>query len=215
MGIKMDEENRSISIEQYRGIDISIFFLLTCALEILNIYIFNRFFSDQNFCISVVFPITLLVMQRWNAWAVLIAAGGGIAFCIGNGDASFASYLVYGVGNCFMMLNLFWYKAFDKKKISESALLKVLFAITGYLCMSLGRTVMSLIFEGSFIKNLPAFLSGDALNAAIGILIIIIAGRQNGLFEDQRAYLIRQAAERAAQQKKQDWIGEEYEREED
>ena len=211
----VNEDNRQITLSQYRGIDVSIFFLIACAIEILNIFIFNKYYTDQNFCISVVLPLSLLVMQRWNAWGGLIAVGGGFAFCIANGDASAASYLVYCAGNCFVLLNLIWYAVLKKERFTESAGWRVLFTVTGYLFMTLGRALMSLPFEGGFFENYLAFLSGDALNAAVGIVVILIAAKQKGLFEDQVAYLKKQAEENKKNSKKQEWIGEEDEREED
>lgn len=197
---ELNEEQKSITLDQYRGIDLSIFFLLVCALELLNIFVFQKYFPEQLFCISIVLPISLLVMQRWNGWAVLIAAGGGIVFCIANKDASAASYLVYGVGNCFVLLNLFWYPLAGKKRFTENVGFRIAFVITGYLFMSIGRALLSVPFEGNFIDNLLAFLSGDALNAAIGLVILLIAGKQKGLFEDQLTYLRRQRDENKTRQ---------------
>lgn len=191
----MEDDKKTITVEQYRGIDISIFFLLTCALEIINVFIFKKYFPEQMFCISIVLPMSLLVMQRWNGWAVLIALGGGIASCVASGDASIANVAVYGIGNCFVVFNLFWYLAVGKKKIQGNIVLKILFTASGYLLICIGRTLVSLLFEGQFIDNLLAFTAADGLNAIVGLVIILIAARQNGLFEDQIVYLKRQHEE--------------------
>lgn len=199
----MSEEKKMITLEQYRGIDLSIFFLLVCGLELLNIFVFRNYFPNQVFCISLVLPLSLLVMQRWNGWAVLIAAAGGAAFCFANGTASPASYLVYIFGNCFVILNMLWYPITGKSRISERFGLKILFALTGYFFISFGRALVATAFEGNIFENLLSFLSADGLNAAIGLVVLLIAGKQPGLFEDQKTYIRRMRDEKQKEKERQ------------
>mgnify|MGYP007105065393 FL=1 len=58
---------------------------------------------------------------------------------------------------------------------------------------------MALVF-GASLDSLVMFLTTDSLSLLFAVVIVLIAGRLDGLFEDQRAYLIRTAEERKREQ---------------
>jgi len=61
--------------------------------------------------------------------------------------------------------------------------------------IEIGRSFVSSILKENFLKVLIAFLGTDAISVLITILIVLIARKQNGLFEDQITYLKRIQAE--------------------
>lgn len=196
------EQNNGISLKAYRMLDLFIFSLLTCAVELVNIIVLNRFFSAELFTLSLVIPMSLISIQRWGIRAWMVPAVGGVAYCVANG-AAFGSYVVYVIGNCFVLLNLFWYMKTGKKAIQESTGLKIAFALTGFFITEVGRTLLAALLERdgrSFLavstEIFRTIIVTDALNIVIGTIIILIAGRQNGLFMDQLEYLKELQAEK-------------------
>lgn len=193
-------KDHSITPSQYRAIDLFLLTLVCCVLEAVNIKLFDRAFSDQLFCLSVIYPMSLIVMQRWGAYGAITTVAGSLTYCLLKGDASAAEYLIYTVGSCLILLNLIWYRFTDKNRITSSAGLRILFCITGYLFMCLGRTFVSLFFMGDILGNLAAYLMADALNAVVGMIVVSITARPGGVFEDQKTYLERLASETAKDQ---------------
>ncbi len=195
-------EQTGISLKAYRTLDVFIFTLLTCAAELINVLVLKKIFTSELFSLSITIVLALIALERWNAWAVFVAAAGGLAYCIVNAGG-FGSYVTYIFGNCFVLLNLLWYVKVEKKTLETSTGLKILFTLSGFLAAEVGRTVISSFFEEGEMGLLPmlwgmfkGFVVSDALNIVIGVIIVLIAGKQDGLFMDQLAYLKAIQAER-------------------
>ncbi len=191
-------EQNGISLKAYRTLDVFIFTLLTCAAELINVLVLKKIFTAELFSLSITIVLALIAMERWNARAVYIAAAGGLAYCIANAGG-FASFVTYIVGNCFVLVNLLWYKKVDKKTLESSTGLKILFTLSGFLFVEIGRCVTAFLvgsFDCTAWALFKGFIVADALNIVIGVIIVLIAGKQNGLFMDQLAYLKALQAER-------------------
>ena len=59
-----------------------------------------------------------------------------------------------------------------------------------YLLVELGRAIIA-AYGNAFLTVLIGFLGTDLINVLLTLLIVMIMKRQNGLFEDQIAYLKR------------------------
>lgn len=189
----MDTDKPTISFNIYRTTDLIVFTFIACALEYLNVFVFKNFFSSELYTLSIMLPITLIVMHRWNAYAFVPAILTGLVYCIANKAQNPATYITYIAGNCFIMINLVWHKAVGKKKLEKNILFQILYTVTGYVLMSVGRAGIAAIFEGSFFANLKTFLIADEISGVIGTIIVIVAARQKDLFKDQKEYLWEQA----------------------
>ncbi len=179
-----------MSLKRYMCIDLSMLGAILCGLEILNSAAL-RFFPGEVFTLSVVLPVTLIVMMRWGAYGLFHAVLGGLVYCICN-RGGLHTYLIYMLGNACIAATLIWFRKIGKEAVRQSALNTVLFALTGYLAMNMGRAAVASALEGiSVLPLLIRYLSVDTLSTVIGIVAVLVARRQNGLFEDQRQYLLR------------------------
>ncbi len=188
------EGRKPISKEQYVAIDLFILTLIMCVLEwairaALNVY------PNEIYTISIVLPIALIAIMRHGAWGVLVAIAGGLVCCIISG-ARADLYLIYAVGNSFIASTLLWFKRPGKESIRKNIGLIVVYVITGYLSMNLGKSILAFILGYQpFFAILVRFLTTDALVAVMSVIILLVARRQDGVFEDQMQYLKRLAAE--------------------
>lgn len=184
--------NRHLTVKQYMIIDLVIFSVLLCILEIASRMALN-FFQREIFTISIVLPLVLIAMMRHGVRALPLAALGGLVYCALNG-AQAKVYLVYMLGNSVIAANLFWFKKVGKDKIRENTWIIVLYVASGYILMNLGRSVFAfLLGYEKLIANMVRYFTTDALSAVMAVVIILVARRQDGVFEDQMDYLIRQA----------------------
>ena len=202
----MEQENNGISLNTYRTIDLVLLSLITCAAELINLLVLKRVFPGELFTLSIVVPMSLIAMQRWNAPGGVVAVAGAIAYCTGNGG-SFESYIVYTVGNAAVLICLLWYLKNGKKRIEESAGLQVLFTLGGFAAVEAGRTLAAFIFDRNIKSIFLTFIVSDSLNIVIGVIIVIIAARQKGLFTDQLSYLRAMAEERERNKQKSKFTG--------
>jgi len=185
---------KQITKEQYIAIDMVILSIITCILLWAGMAAL-KVFSKELFAISVVLPMTLIAMMRHGALGISLAALGGLVYCILN-KASLGVYPVYIAGNSFIALNLLWFGNGGKDRVRANLTLTVLYVITGYLLMNTGRSVMAYIMGyRPFVANTIRYFTTDALTAVMSVIIILIAKKQDGVFEDQMEYLRRLAAE--------------------
>lgn len=185
-------ENR-FSFEQYRGIDLVFFGLILIVAESLIVNAATFWFPEQLYVVSSVAVVTAIVMMRWGPWAAIHAVLGGIVFCFAS-HANLQQYLVYCIGNLFGLGSLLWFKIFGKERIRESGFASVSFGLGTLLFMQAGRALIALVL-GSPLTRCLGFFTTDALSLLFCGVVIWIARRLDGVFEDQKKYLLRIHAE--------------------
>ena len=180
---------KKMTFDQYRTIDVLIFTVLTVVFEYIATMATKYWFWSQPVAISITLTLILIVMHRWGAYAAVVALAGGITYCIASG-ASAEHYLIYGVGNLFALVSLVYFKLFGKEQIKKSFLKTLLFALTSYIAVALGRWVVSWAFGAGFAE-LVGFLTTDLITLLFAVVILYSCKSVDGLVEDQKQYVIR------------------------
>ena len=184
----------NLSVRQYRNIDLAIMLIMLAAAEVLITVAARFWFPTELYSLSPTVAILCIVMMRWGPYAAVHAVGGGLALCIASG-AEPKAYAVYCIGNCFALLALLLFKALGKEKIRSKLTLSLIFALTVFFAMQVGRWLVSLMFGGS-LSGIVQMAATDSLSLVFAFVTIFIARRVDGLFEDQISYLIRTQSER-------------------
>ncbi len=186
-----------ISFQQYRAIDLTIFTVLLALSQFVIFFAASTLFPDQPYVLSPVGALVALVMMRWGGYAAIPAVVSGILYTyLAKGGAQ--QYIIYSVGNLFSMLTLFMIKALGKERIRKGTLLSLLFALCVQVLMQLGRALIALCF-GYSLGTCLGFITTDVLSWLFTLVVIWIARRVDGLFEDQKNYLLRLDSERQSE----------------
>lgn len=181
--------DRKISFEQYRAIDLSILSVVLVICQFLTHLAASFWFPEQLYVVSPVAGMTALVMMRWGGYAALPAVLGGVVFtALSGGNAR--HFLIYGVGNLVSLLALLMFKVYGKERIRKESFLAVVFAIAVQLLMQLGRAALAAVL-GFPTAACIGFITTDILSILFTIFIIWTVRRIEGLFEDQKNYLLR------------------------
>ena len=180
---------RQFSFQQYRAIDLAMFAALLCITESMIVKAATWWFPDQLYTVSVVGAVTAIVLMRWGPWAAIHAVLGGAVFCFAS-HGSAKQLLIYCAGNLFSLLMLLPLKYLGGERIRLDGFLSVLFGICTLLLMQLGRALVAFIL-GTEFQTCLGFFTTDALSLLFTGLIIWIARRLDGIFENQRHYLLR------------------------
>lgn len=182
--------NRQISLAQYRGIDLSILTGLMVASQLVIHLAVKSFYAEQTgYIVSPVAAVAALVMMRWNFWAAIPAMLGGLILSLLSGG-TVEQTLIYSVGNLLSMLAYFLLKFAGKERIRLNAVLSLVFATLVQLLMQLGRAAMAALM-GHPLQACLDFITTDAMSILFTLVIIWIVRRVEGLFEDQKHYLLR------------------------
>ena len=180
---------RQLSFQQYRAIDLAMLAALLCITEMLIVRAATWWFPDQLYTVSVVGALTAIVLMRWGPWAAIHAALGGAVFCLAS-HGSFRQLVVYCIGNLFSLLMLLPLKYLGGERIRLDAVLSVCFGLLTLLLMQLGRALTAFAL-GTEFQTCLGFFTTDALSLLFTGVIIWIARRLDGIFENQRHYLLR------------------------
>ena len=181
------EKKRTVG--QYRTIDLALFALIVFVGEYLVVTAAGRWFTDQLYVFSVVPVITAIVMMRWGPWAAIHAVLGGLALSWASG-ASPSQYAVYCLGNLLGLGALGMLRALGKERVRQDAFLTVVFGMACCLLMQLGHALLSLLFGGT-AGGMIVFFTTDVITLLFTAVVIWIARRLDGVFEDQINYLLR------------------------
>lgn len=187
---------KEITIGQYRAIDLSLMAVIVFVFEMLTV-LAAGWFPMESYTLSPTTLMLCIVMMRWDGFAAIHAAVAGLAFCIVQG-AEPKQFIVYCVGNCFALAGLAYLKILGKEKVRNKLLLSVLFVVIVFSFLQIGRWLMSIAMGGA-ADTLLSFFLADILSLPFGAVGIFIARRMDGLYEDQKAYLIRTEEERKRQ----------------
>lgn len=180
---------RQFSFQQYRAIDLAMFAALLCITETMIVKAATWWFPDQLYTVSVVGAVTAIVLMRWGPWAAIHAVLGGAVFCFAS-HGSAKQLLIYCAGNLFSLLMLLPLKYLGGERIRLDGFLSVLFGICTLLLMQLGRALVAFAL-GTEFQTCLGFFTTDALSLLFTGLILWVARRLDGIFENQRHYLLR------------------------
>ncbi len=207
--------SRQFSLIKYRLIDSGIFLLILVVSELLEHFALRWFPSGALFTFSLMIPITLLVMVRWGWQSVFYAAISGTLYCLLNGGSG-TQYATYIIGNLFILLMLVPLKLIGYKKIFSSAWKAALFAVAAWVCVYLGRsTVFAVAFAFSPVEGaeaysgFTAFAVSDIISLLMAVVLAVVLRKADGMFEDQKDYLIRLDNERKEKMRRDNY-GDEY-----
>lgn len=178
--------NKQLTLGTYRFIDIIFVTTLMVVFEVIAVKAVGWF--QELYSISLFFVFALLVMMRWGAWSTITIVAGAVTYCWAN-KATFENYVIYICGNLFILFNMFWFLL--GKERFRKGYWTVLFVFSAYLLVELGRAIIAAFYGNAFLTVLIGFLGTDLINVLLTLLIVMIMKRQNGLFEDQIAYLKR------------------------
>ena len=186
--------NREITFQQYRTIDLSILAVVLAVSQFVINLASSVLYPEQLYVVSPVAAMTALVMMRWNGYAAVHALLGGIFFTVLSGG-TWQHIVIYGGGNLLCLLALLMLKAFGKERVRKEAVLSVAFALCTQALMWLGRAGLAFVlgFEPAACLG---FITTDVLSGLFTAVIIWVVRRIEGLFEDQKHYLLRLQSER-------------------
>ena len=85
---------------------------------------------------------------------------------------------------------MLWFKVFKKDEIRLDFFKLVIFVLSAYISMQLGRWLISLCFGGK-LWNLVGYLAVDVISLLFAVVLMLILRKQEGMIEDQKAYLFR------------------------
>ena len=193
--------DRHITFEQYRSIDLTILAVILAFCQFITHLASTVWFADQLYVVSPVAAMTALVMMRWNGWAAIHAALGGILFAVlAGGDAQ--QIIIYGAGNLLGLAAMVMFRYPGKERVRSDALMAIFFGLLTQILMQLGRAAVALVF-GYPAEALLGFITTDILSGLFTLVIIWIVRRIEGLFEDQKNYLLRTQREQKVERGEQ------------
>ena len=184
----------NLSIKQYKVIDLAMLAVILAVFEAITSLAASKWFPRQLFSLSPTITVVCIVMMRWGGWAAIHAVVGGLAFCIAAG-ATPAEFVIYCAGNCAALLALLFFKYFGKERVRKSWLITAGYAFTAFCGAMVGRWAISLAFGGGFSAIIDYFIV-DSLTLVFTVVVVLISRKPDGLFEDQKAYLVRTEDER-------------------
>ena len=184
----------NLSLKQYKAIDLTLLAVILAVFEAIASLAASKWFPLQLFSLSPTIAVVCIVMMRWGGWAAIHAVVGGLSFCIATG-AEPKHFAIYCVGNCAALFALLFFKKLGKKRVKDSAFITAGYALAAFCAVMVGRWAISLVFGGDPAAIVDYFVA-DSLTLLFTVLVVLIARKPDGLFEDQKTYLIRTEDER-------------------
>lgn len=181
---------RQITLSEYRTIDLAILTGLMAVSQLVIHIAISRWHAEQTgYIVSPVAAVVALVMMRWGIWSIIPALVGGLILPMLSGGTT-QQMLIYSTGNLLAMLALLYLKILGKESIRGNAVLSLVFAALVQLLMQFGRAAVAFLLDHP-LQACWDFITTDAMSILFTLVIIWIVRRVEGLFEDQKHYLLR------------------------
>ena len=177
------------TVKQYRALDLAMFALMLTVAETLAVTAARRWFPNEPYTVSVTPADTCIVLMRWGPWAGLHAVLGGIIFCMTSG-AGMKHYAIYCLGNLLSLAALGYVRAATPEGIRESVWKSLALALMVTGLMQLGRALAAVVLGSDPVAAL-GFFTTDVITVLFTLVLIWIARRLDGIFEEQNHYLLR------------------------
>ena len=178
--------------KEYRAIDLALLGVALAVFEFIIVRAANWWFPGQPFTVSLAAAITSIVYMRWGVWGAVHAVEAGLVFCFFSG-ATGAQFLIYCGGNLFSLLAVLLLKVFGKERV-RTGHLSLVFPLLVQLLMQGGRAAVALLL-GAGLADAAGFFTTDSLSLLFTFVIVWIARKLDGVYEDQKHYLLRIHAE--------------------
>ncbi len=196
----MRKNGKLISFRQYKYTDLFFFALVLGLSEVLIFCAYKFWFAGtiDKYFVNFMLVISLTVIMRWGWVGGIYAVLDGIVLCAMQGGG-LKSYLSYAVGGACILSVLLLTRFLGKEKIRSTWYFTLIYISVGWVSVNLGITCMSAIFGANFLSALGnsfGFGVYGALPYAVSVAVIMILRKLNGMFEDQKHFLIRQDEER-------------------
>ena len=174
--------------KEYRAIDLAMMGLALAVFEFLIVRAANWWFPGQPFTVSLAAAIASIVYMRWGFWGAIHAVEAGLVFCFFSG-ATPRQYVIYCVGNLFSVLAVLLLRRVGKERVRTGPL-SLIFPLLVQVLMQAGRALTALAL-GSGPASVAGFFTTDSLSLLFTFVIIWIARKLDGVYEDQKHYLLR------------------------
>lgn len=184
---------KQLTWKEYRAIDLSLMALALAVFEFIIVRAANWWFPGQPFTVSLAAPIASIVYMRWGAWGVIHAAEAGLVFCWFSGGTG-EQFVIYCAGNAVSVLAVLLLKLCGKERV-RTGNLALVFPLLVQVLMQAGRAAAALML-GAELGNVAGFFTTDSLSLLFTFVIIWIARKLDGVYEDQKHYLLRIHAEK-------------------
>ncbi len=188
---------RQLTLQQYRTIDLFLFAGMLAIFE----FVIVRFAFASFFTLSLAGAITAIVYMRWGWWGGIHAALAGFLTCLYTSlfvegmTAEPGDYAIYIVGNLVSLLAVAALLRRGKEKVRQSVLASMAFGLAVILLMQGGRMAVALAL-GRPPDRVIEYMTHDPLSILFTVGVIWIVRRLDGVFEDQKHYLLRLQEER-------------------
>lgn len=177
------------TIHEYMAIDLIILAVITCVFEYIIIRAAKVWFPNELYTVSLAAIMTSIVYMRWGAWGGIHAVLAALVFCLFSGGTG-EQYTIYCVGNLFSLLALIPLFRVGKEKVRTGKYLGLAFPLLVQLLMHSGRAITAMVL-GTPPSGVVGFFVGDSLSYLFTLVIAWIVRRLDGVYEDQKHYLLR------------------------
>lgn len=179
--------------KEYRAIDLALWALALAVFEFLIVRAANWWFPGQPFTVSLAAAVASIVYMRWGWWGAIHAAEAGLVFCFFSGAAPI-QYVIYCGGNLLSVLAVLLPSRLGKERV-RTGRLSLVFPVLVQLLMQGGRALAALALGCTPAAAAVGFFTTDSLSLLFTFVIIWIARKLDGVYEDQKHYLLRVHAE--------------------
>jgi hypothetical protein len=191
----------NLTFKKYRSLDITIFTVLYAFIEALIVFGSNKWFTHQFYTLSLSVTIVTLVMVRWGGFAVIPACVGAVVYLLANlaagNQVTYQTAIIYIGGSLSMMLGLLYIKLVTKEKLSNRKSLACYgLPVLLYIFTIIFRTLISMCFGYGF-EIIVNYNFAECLTLLFALIAVFVARRQEGLFVDQKTYLLELEKKRA------------------
>lgn len=179
------------SIEKYRLFDLCLLSVLAIVAEVMGELLSIRL-PGAGYYISFSILVAIIAMIRWGAYGAVVYILASIPMVILHDGPLLENVLLFPFSYAFIVISSIFFKGFDRHRIKEDKLVLLLFMITAFLSVSVGKGLAMYFLVGDFLKSVAYYGLTQLFSGTIVYLVLLVIRDRKGLLVDMNIHLREQ-----------------------
>lgn len=179
------------SVEKYRYFDMVLLTILAIVAQIMGDLLHDAL-PGAGFYLNFSILVALVAIIRWGKWGSLVFVISGLPMLFLHHGNIIESILLYPFANAFIIFTCLIFRVVDRDHIKDTAWNLLVYCVTAYLFISIGKGIVTYFLAGGFIiKNIVYYFLTQLFNMIMVFIILLLIKSKAGLLDNMHMYLLK------------------------
>jgi len=170
----------TLDMKKYCEIDLSVLIILAVVTQLMG-QLLSQQFPEANYYLNFSILVGMLAIIRWGYLGSIVYIIAGFAMFFISDVSAIKTLLLYPFANAFIILAINFFKIFKVEKLKENNLILILFIITVFVSVSIGKGVAAFLLGEQLLPTILYYLTINLFNIVMVFIVLQLIKNREGL----------------------------------